>query len=588
MLKQEVHLSLSDGVFWHHSHERDLLLVLAKRWLGFPSDLQTRIADRLLEGPSKLKEEGDQEYVGRRAASSLNRIHWLGLQGCKFPFDIEFEVSKLRELAPRWKEEHGENAAASIEPIAGFVRSDTSYEPLLNISLSDVLSTAAQLTGRRELLIEDDPFAGLASTRPVRALSALRVATKGGDCQEWAWKTFLNSDSRTSDKPEGLVGLIAARIARLPPDLLPLLAYAVSEWMLRVKWRLFWDCLERSLKQCGRSFSALETGVDTEPSSYTVDDKKTGVGARGTKCTRRQACADAHASPQRREPGCGHGFSPWWRQHVEQLLSLPDNSRLHALTIFSYYLDWFYVLNPDWTETHLLVALEGERNDQAALWAGLLWGEKPPPDGLYLRLKPHLLKLAKSNSEFKRGHTEVLAGLILDGWRASRMHRMEPPLVTDAEARDVLLNVDEDFRLSFLWTLEKWSGSDEHSSKETAAFLRQVWPRQVQAKSPKVSAKLAELALSNVAYFPEIVEVSLPLLTTADGEYLFLYDVTDKEGLVAKHPEHALALLHAVLPTDTSKWPSDIAKILDSIDASNTLLRKDVRLVELRRRWNAR
>ena len=69
--------SLSDESFWDGRHQRDLLLVLAKRWNDFPVTVKKRLEGRLLRGPSRWESENPDEYPKRCAWLSLNRIHWL-------------------------------------------------------------------------------------------------------------------------------------------------------------------------------------------------------------------------------------------------------------------------------------------------------------------------------------------------------------------------------------------------------------------------------------------------------------------------------------------------------------------------------
>ncbi len=69
--------SLSNKCFWHSSHQRDLLLVLAKRWGDLSSSARREIERRLLDGPAKWKDEGESEFQERKARSSLDRLTWL-------------------------------------------------------------------------------------------------------------------------------------------------------------------------------------------------------------------------------------------------------------------------------------------------------------------------------------------------------------------------------------------------------------------------------------------------------------------------------------------------------------------------------
>ena len=50
--------SMDDEVFWESHHQRDLLLVLAKRWNDFSAAVKKRLEKRLLRGRSRWRGRG--------------------------------------------------------------------------------------------------------------------------------------------------------------------------------------------------------------------------------------------------------------------------------------------------------------------------------------------------------------------------------------------------------------------------------------------------------------------------------------------------------------------------------------------------
>jgi hypothetical protein len=264
---------LNDVVFWDNGHQRDFLLVLARRWEDFPLPLRAQLESRLLKGPPRWEEEEDAHYLERGAWSSLSRIYWLNEQGCKFSVDFEADTLRLRALAPKWTPEYGDKAAVSTEARIGRVETDKQFEPLLSVPLSKVLNKATELAGRQHgRLVESDPFAGLASTRPIRAFSALTLSGKRGDYPEWAWRTFLNPESRKSDKPK-LSALIAERVSRIPKDELAPLTYSVSEWLLRASHKLFGNYRNQFERTWGALISVLRVGPEHGRSSVVRGNK---------------------------------------------------------------------------------------------------------------------------------------------------------------------------------------------------------------------------------------------------------------------------------------------------------------------------
>ena len=210
-----------------------------------------------------------------------------------------------------------------------------------------------------------------------------------------------------------------------------------------------------------------------------------------------------------------------------------------------------------------------------------------------MRLKTHLLTLAIQRSLPKHTYTEVLAGLILAGW-GSRHEETGDRFLSNTEMHDVLLATDEEFRSSILWQVERWlqseeSGLGEKWSVMLSELLRDVWPRQISAKTPRISARLCDLAFSNVECFQRIAEIVLPLLTPIDSDRLMLHNILmSKDNIVDLYPRQTLAILYVVLPDNVALWPYGIEAILQRIGEADKSLKLDERLLELNRKWNSR
>ena len=211
---------LSDNDFWDHYHQRDLLLVFAKRWHGLHEQTRKEIEKRLLQGIVKSDGEDDAKFEERRAWNTLNRLHWLTNKGCEFTFDLDEETKKLKSIATKWKTEYAMKAEESMECRSGTVETETDYAPLLDVSIDNILKIARDLSGREDdFLVENDPFLGLSINRPLLAISALVNAAKRSEYPEWAWHTFLNVEARRNDTPK-FSAYIAERISRCPDDVI--------------------------------------------------------------------------------------------------------------------------------------------------------------------------------------------------------------------------------------------------------------------------------------------------------------------------------------------------------------------------------
>jgi hypothetical protein len=229
---------LSNKCFWHSSHQRDLLLVLAKRWANLSSSARGEIERRILDGPAKWQHEAQNEFEERKARVSLDRLTWLASHGCELSIGVWAEMEELRHRAPEWKPEYASHAADSREIHGGAVRTDTEHSPLLRVPLSSVLSRAIELSGRTEnFLVEKDPFSGLCAKRPARALAVLTYEAKRKEYPEWAWHTFLTSEARHYDKPK-FSTLIAERLSQYPDAAVATIIDSISDWILGVAEKL--------------------------------------------------------------------------------------------------------------------------------------------------------------------------------------------------------------------------------------------------------------------------------------------------------------------------------------------------------------
>lgn len=581
---------LSDGAFWDERHQRDLLLVLATRWRDLPEQTRKQIENRLVLGPAKWAGEEDVKFRERKAWRSLHRLRWLADNGCPFSFVLDTEIGKLQSSAPEWKPEYAAKAAESMEGRSGWVKTNTEHSALLDEPIAGILTKAYEMSGRADDLLENDPFAGLSAECPLRAFSALRDAAKKAQYPVWAWRTFLNSEGRKHDKAK-FSALVAERISRFPDDAVAEFVYPASEWVLNISHQLglsFPQTFDRIVAkliivfrgQPSSSNSAVIRGLNAP--DWTLEAINAPVG---------KVAQALMNDPQRHALQRGDGFPTGWLERVHELLELTDDLRRHALVIFASHLNWFYAIDPMWTEASMLSVMdENDGPDQCAIWSGFLWRATFPDTDLFMRLKRGLLAFAKEASLPHGGYSEILAGLILAGWGTVNQ-KTGDRCISDAEMRDVLLHTGDEFRSHVLWQVDRWSKSEDNGAGERWSLmllelLQNVWPRQKSAKTSGVSALLCELAFSKIDRFPETAKVILPLLTTVDRDYLILPELINE--IIDLYPRESLEILHAILPDDVSTWPFGIEARLHRIGEVDTSLRQSERFLELFRKWNSR
>lgn len=590
----KIFMGLSDDAFWGTRHQRDLLLVLAKRWNELHADTKKEIENRIFKGRAKRDGEEDDIYKERRARAALNRLTWLANNGCELSTEMEPELGKLQKSATHWKPEHATRAVKSLEARGGRVKIETECSSLVRESLGSLLSKAAELKSKGDnFLIENDPYKGLSGERPLRAFSALTHAARQDEYPIWAWQTFLDHEARKKDNPK-LSALIAERLIRSPENVIVELAHPVSHWLLNSSKKLAshypasYENLVvkltgvlRSTPSSG-STSLVRGGKDSDWAMWALNSP---VG---------KIAQSFFNDPRQDNLKLSEGLPSAWLALVNGLLSLDGDLHRYALVMFSHNLNWFYSIDPNWTEANLLIEMGGNDDNRDAFWSGFLWGAKTPNMDLYLRMKQDLISIAKESGIIKTGYTRIIAGILLAGWGEIVDSDTQERLVTNDEMRDVLLSVDDEFRSNILWQLSRWSESEDAEAAERwsvllPTLLREAWPLQKTVKTPATSASLCDLAFSDAERFQEISEIILPLLTKIDqGNRIHLTFPLTNNDIFEQHPKETLAIMHAVLPDDVGGWPYGANEILNRISNTNELLATDERLVELKRKWNAR
>lgn len=585
--------SLSDAAFWNSYHQRDLLLVVADRWKKLSSTSRKLIEEKLVRGPKRWRREKVAAFETRRAWSILNRIEWLQKSGCKLSAYTRGQAKLLRAAVPDWKEDYGAKAAESLEGRTGWVRTNTSYEELAETPLSLVLLQAKERSGRSDdFLVENDPFAGLAGQRPARAFGALTYAAKRSDFPEWAWRRFLDLEARKGD-PTRLTWLIAERLARYPNEQLATIVRPAADWLQNASAKLSIDCLPVFDRILRKLVGVLRESPNEGRSGIVRGSKEPDWTMEAINSPAGKIAEALFNDPRNDILNRNQGFPSEWLVHAEALLALPNDLRRHAMVILFHNLNWFFAVDPKWTEQNLMPALRGnDTDDRDAAWSGFLWGARTPDRELYMRLKNDMLDFAANPLPSRRSYGEIIAGMILAGWGTVDVATGDR-CISDDEMGSLLLTVDDEFRSRVLWQAQRWSDDKNEKTherwEEQLSELLQIWPRQLSARSSNTSARLCELAFSSGDQFPTIAALVLPLLGIIERDHLMLPELRRSgENIVDRYPGQALALLHAVLPDNAMAWPHGVEGTLQRIGDADTTLNADDRLISLKRRWDAR
>lgn len=574
-------LALSDKLFWSTHHQRDLLFAMRDLWPNLSTASRSAIEQRLLTTTYPWSDEVQGGPSRAEAHYRLSRLHWLVSQGVTFGFDVETELAKLRALDPEWAPAIGDHIADSHAPEVYTIATDTTPDAILDTPIPEILEAARAAGGRVDFFdrVDRAPFRGLAEARPLRALAALTHVGRSGEAPLSAWSAFLYAEVRLKDSAR-MIALIAGRLQQLPSPLLHSIAYPVSDWMQKVGHRLYGDASAVFPALWNRMTAALALDGDDRPHraghSWADDALNAPVGRLA-----RLLLDD----PMIQDRVVGGGFPETWTTRADQLLALPGDRRRHALVMLGAHYNWFFNVDPAWTERAILPAISAGGADSDAVWDGIFWTARLPSRELFQRIKPSLIARAKDGVA-RRKSNEVIAGMLLSGWGGEADATEPETLLTDAELREVLIHADDELRSQFLWLLGHWSKNVQTRWPERLVpFLRTVWPKQRALRNPSVSARLVDLALGSGDQMPTVVEAILPRLVPARSTsmHMMLFTSDGSPHPAYRFPAALLDLLWAVLGEDAQQWPYKIEDVLARL-AEDPVVGSDLRLSELRRR----
>ncbi len=593
----EVILGLSDEAFWRGSHQRDLLLTLARRWSELRSESTQKLEQRLLSGPQKWESETYAEFVERNAWHAMNRLQWLAENGCTLSLNLGKEIASRQELAPSWKPEYSRRAAESREMKSGPVAYNTDCESLRSVPIDSILRTAEEQSGRRrdDMLEEFAPFKGLCDNYPRRAYLALARAARQKKFPKWAWTIFLSSQVRADDS-QRLIAAVAVRTCKVPDRTKLEFLHLFTAWLSTVRRRLskenpnqFDNLLDNLIEVCKQLPEQSKPVIlgSEQNRDWATDSLNSPVGqvVMAVCEDERIVMTDGKAS-----------FPAHWESRLEKLLELEGDSRRHAIAMLCHHLGWLHHQLPKWTDDNLVSVLKGtDPVDHAAFWGGFFWNPKVSSPGLFLQLKPHLLRLVHHESPFREGHVQAIARLVLRGWMTIETEGKQR-VVRDDEMRSALLVGGDDFRHHIIWQIQHGVRSLDEAGEEqslqelvesSAELFSNHWPRNKSAKTSVTSLNLAELLFCSKRCFPQLAEAVLPHFVPIDHEKI-LHLHSEAPSIAACYPRLALEVLLQIVPDDVRNWPWGIGDVLETIAQADDALALDQRFIALKRRWDAR
>ncbi|CAM1657215.1 SIR2 family protein [Bartonella apis] len=581
--------SLSEQSFWLKQHEDNLLLVLKKRWKNLDHSTRSMIEKRLLE--STLHFTGKDQLIRKKRQTwlRLNRLQHLIDEGCELSSATQKKAQKLRSVAPDWTEEQARNSERHIT--SGFVATNTDCTALLNIPLSDLLPEADRIQQNwDDIRTIYRPFEGLVVDKPVRAFSALCFEAKKGIFREWAWETFFYSKARKEDRNHFKL-LIANCLLNYSDEKIAIIIKPISYWLYDNTSKLEKICLPVFFRLIKKIVGVLQTRpvkdrlIIVKNSDEIIHRFTEAKGASSGTIAR---VLLAKSFKQNVGDKC---FHKEWFGLIESLLKLPEGSRQYVLVILFEHINWFFQTDKGWTRKYLLPIFHCRNTKYYnAAWSGFLHFNSLSIDmELFIAIKADLIRFVKIRPHF---NSKKIADLILDLWTETD-NATGAKRVTDEELHELLLKSGDELRTgilkeaAFRISIRNKNLSDQSKSLLPALFA--IWPKQMKAWSPEVSAGFFRLLLLAGEQFSGLLNVVINRLNKiydlSPADFYSLTLDVSSNNFVKDHAKELLELLFTVLPNDTRQRPFKIDDILQKIVDADSSLKKDARYIELKRRY---
>ena len=579
-------LALSDNGFWNRHHRRELLHTLRARWNDFPDEDRRRIEAKILQGPSRWNQEDPDEYDRRKAISAATILGWLKLQNCKLSAEVEQQLPKLREADDRWRQSWDASADDSSEARGGSVSVNTDASKIIDAPLAEVIPRAEEHTKHAFLeLTEYRPFDGLVKARPLRALSALGVEARNGRYPTTFWRSALMD--WPDDAPDRLRHLFAARLVRLPQEVISDLKYYIPQWfrtnfpkLAKVSvdkcWPL-WDALVDRLFALGPEGARSGLGDVSVGGKPLYRSRRTydhSINSAFGKLA--EALFDILNDRKRTQ---GAGIPADIRGRLERLFDAPGEGADYSVCETTVRLRWLFYIDPEWVTEKVVPFFDSDHPRYEPAWNGYLHDNQVPAPELFALLKPDFLQAFPHSSVWAWDHGPIhrlSEFLVIACW----WHLKDHHYINYAEARLALQQATKEGREHAIWFLANLVRDQKEWKTFGKHFVQRSWPRERKFQTSTSSRNFAHLAEEAGDEFPDVVKTTLPLLGPVDHVDMLIYGGTrdgDGTALAARFPEAMVSLLDRVVPDWSIIPPHDLRQIIDMIVSAEPTLRQDSR-----------
>ena len=368
---------------------------------------------------------------------------------------------------------------------------------------------------------------------------------------------------------------MAPVLASAPDDVLQSLSHGVSGWLMDIA-RSFDHHEALFFDLCGRVL-AIDDGDDANGDENDFTDR-----------------AIYHPVGQVTE-----ALLNWWRRsRLEDGQGLPDRLKpiftelcdartdkfRHGRVLLAPHVVTLFRVDREWAERHMLPLFDWRRceTEARAAWEGFLWSPR-----LYRPLmesiKEPFLDTARHYEALDRHGREYVALLTLAALDLGDTFTVrELAAATEALPEEGLRRAADTLARALVGSGDRRA---EYWRNRALPYLRAIWPKSRDLKTPTISEALGEVCIAAGDEFPKALKELRHWLQPLRYPGLMM-DRLGKSGLCGKFPEDALAFLHLVIGRELP-GPNDLADCLEQIRTAKPQLEDEQpfqRLSELLRR----
>jgi hypothetical protein len=288
-------------------------------------------------------------------------------------------------------------------------------------------------------------------------------------------------------------------------------------------------------------------------------------------------------------------FRWWYRQGLKDGQGLGDEpkgifSTLNNLNVESFRygriilaanIISLFRVDRNWTERYLLRNFDWrvDVEEAQAAWTGFLWAPRLYLP-LLLKIKRQLFETAENYDalgQFSEQYASLLTFIALEN--TEEFTKRELAIVTSRLPPDGLSRCATTLVQSLDGAGDKRA---EHWRNRIRPYLKEIWPKSVDAISRSVANSFARLCMKAGDAFPDAVSQLKPWLSSATQRDVTLYEFSETH-LAARFPEAALIFLNTVLAQDSYLLVDNLKKALDEIREVAPSLEHDPRFERLMR-----